>query len=230
MNDVSPKMACAYYRTSSAANVSKADAEEEDQKDSLRRQQSAVEEYAARHNIQIVHAYYDAAVSGSDPINERPEFIKMLDYMLSNGARTILMESATRFARDLTVQLVGHDMLKKRGVELIPVDCPTHFLEETPTAVFVRQVMGAHAQFEKTSLVDKLRVARERKRKLTGRCEGYKPPVPEHVQAAKHYKTQGLSLRKISSCMADLGMVQYKSLKPYSPTSIKLMAQGEYDS
>ena len=37
------------------------------------------------------------------------------------------------------------------------------------------------AQFEKASIVAKLRVARERKREETGRCEGRKP-VPEIVK------------------------------------------------
>ena len=41
--------------------------------------------------------------------------------------------------------------------------------------MLVRQVLGAIAQFEKASLVAKLKAARERKRKATGRCEGNKP-------------------------------------------------------
>jgi hypothetical protein len=68
-----------------------------------------------------------------------------------------------RFARDLTVQLTGHDFLKSLGIALIPATAPDFFTEDTPTAVLVRQVLGAIAQFEKTSLVAKL------KRRATGR-------------------------------------------------------------
>ena len=65
--------------------------------------------------FEIVQTFYDAAVSGADPVDDRPGFTEMLERLLSNGARTILVESPDRFARDLMVQLAGHDMLKARG-------------------------------------------------------------------------------------------------------------------
>ena len=60
-----PNLAVAYYRTSSATNVG-------EDKDSLRRQREAVEAFAKAKRIQIVESYYDAAVSGADPIDQRP--------------------------------------------------------------------------------------------------------------------------------------------------------------
>src|ERR1700761_5984490 len=99
------KTACAYYRTSSQTNVAG---------DSLPRQQDAVRAYAKAHGIEIVHEYYDAAVSGADPVEGRPGFASMLEYMLGNGARVVLTESASRFARDLAIQIAGHDLLKAR--------------------------------------------------------------------------------------------------------------------
>jgi hypothetical protein len=53
--------------------------------------------------------------------------------------RCIIVESPDRFARDLTVQLTGHDFLKSLGITLIPATSPDHFIEDTPTAVLVRQ-------------------------------------------------------------------------------------------
>ncbi|HEY0421852.1 MAG TPA: recombinase family protein, partial [Rhodopila sp.] len=84
----------------------------------------------------------------------------------------VLVETASRFARDLAVQLTGHAVLRARGIELVPVDAPTHFTDPTPTAEMVRQILGAVSQFEKASLVAKLRHARERVKATTGRCEG----------------------------------------------------------
>ena len=71
----------------------------------------------------------------------------MLDRIASNGVRSIIAESPDRFVRDLTVQLTGHDFLKSLGVSLIPATAPDFFTEDTPTAVLVRQVLGAIAQF-----------------------------------------------------------------------------------
>ena len=60
----------------------------------------------------MVDWFYDAAVKGADAIDKRNGFTEMLDRIASNGVRTILVESPDRFARDLAVQLAGHDFLK----------------------------------------------------------------------------------------------------------------------
>jgi len=48
-----------------------------------------------------VDEYYDAAVSGADPVDQRPGFVEMLRRLAANGAKTIIVESPDRFARDL---------------------------------------------------------------------------------------------------------------------------------
>ena len=96
----------------------------------------------------------------------------MLQQLATDGAKTIIVELPDRFARDLAVQLAGHDMLKALGIAIIPASAPDFFTEDTPTAVLVRQVLGAIAQFEKASSVAKLAAARKRKREREGRCEG----------------------------------------------------------
>ena len=60
-------------------------------------------------------------------------------------------------------------------IAIIPASAPDFFIEDMATAVLVRQVMGAMAQFEKASSVAKLAAARKRKREPEGRCEGRKP-------------------------------------------------------
>jgi len=114
-------------------------------KDSDKRQLAAIEAYSKASGFEIVETFYDAAVSGADPVDDRPGFAAMLERLLSNGARTITVESPDRFARDLMVQLAGHDQLKAQGIALIAASAPTFFLEDTPTAVLVRQVLGAVA-------------------------------------------------------------------------------------
>jgi DNA invertase Pin-like site-specific DNA recombinase len=145
--------AIAYLRTSSAANVGS-------DKDSDKRQRAAIASFAKAHGYRIVDEFYDAAVSGADPVAERPGFKAMLDRIAGNGVRVILVESPDRFARDLSVQITGHDYLRSLGVELVPTSAPDFFTTDTPTAVLVRQVLGAVSQFEKANLVAKLSRAR----------------------------------------------------------------------
>jgi DNA invertase Pin-like site-specific DNA recombinase len=47
-------------------------------------------------------------------------------------------------------------------------------LDSDPGRVLFRQMMGAIAQYDRTMLTMKLKVARERKRAATGKCEGRK--------------------------------------------------------
>jgi DNA invertase Pin-like site-specific DNA recombinase len=195
--------AVAYLRTSSSTNAGP-------DKDSDKRQRAAITAFAKSHGYNIVDEFYDAAVSGADPIAERPGFKAMLDRIAGNGVRCIIVESPDRFARDLTVQLTGHDFLKSLGIALIPATAPDFFTEDTPTAVLVRQVLGAVAQFEKTSLVAKLKAARDRKKAATGKCGGrksYGEARPNVVAFAKELQAGGMSLRKISAELAARGHV-----------------------
>jgi len=80
-------------RTSSSTNVG-AD------KDSDKRQRAAIEAFAKHAGFEIVAELYDQAVSGADPIDARPAFAAMLEHIAGNGARTIIVETANRFARD----------------------------------------------------------------------------------------------------------------------------------
>lgn len=208
--------AVAYMRTSSVTNVGG---------DSEPRQRTAITAYAAAAGYTIAKAdwFYDAAVSGADPVTSREGFAAMLERIAGNGVRTIIVESPDRFARDLIVQLTGHDHLKKLGIALIPATCPDHFTETTPTATLIRQVLGAVAEFEKTSLVAKLRAARDRKRKRTGKKVGgrlsYAEINPEMVARARKLKG---SLRKISAALAAEGFKTPNGV-PYSATAVRSM-------
>jgi DNA invertase Pin-like site-specific DNA recombinase len=210
--------AIAYLRTSSAANVGS-------DKDSDKRQRAAIASFAKAHGYRIVDEFYDAAVSGADPVTERPGFRAVLDRIAGNGVRVILVESPDRFARDLAVQLTGHDYLRSLGVELVPTSAPDFFTTDTPTAVLVRQVLGAVSQFEKASLVAKLRAARERKIAAGGRGSGrftYAQKVPEVVALVRELHGQRQSLRQISKTLAAQGHLTGGG-KPYTATAVQKM-------
>jgi DNA invertase Pin-like site-specific DNA recombinase len=215
--------AVAYYRTSSETNVGEG-------KDTLRRQREAVAKYAKAAGYEIVAEYSDDGVKGADPVNERPGFAAMMERIAANGVRTIIVETASRFARDLIVQETGYRMLREAGVALIAADSPEAFLDDTPTAVMIRQILGAVSQFEKAMLVAKLRGARERKKRETGKCGGrqnYAERSPEMVALAKklaRYPVNGRkrSLRDISAELAAKGFVS-ASGEPFHAAAIARM-------
>ena len=220
------KLGVAYFRTSSAANIGEG-------KDSLRRQQEAVASYAKRNRITITEEFYDAAVSGGDHISARKGFSALLERISGNDVGVVLVEDPTRFARDLIVQMTGHEVLKRLGVELVPANAPDFFREDSATAKLIRSVLGAISEFEKAQLVQKLKGARDRKRAATGRCEGRKAVPADVVKEAKRLARKSprtgerRSLREISAALAASGHTVLIGGEPsgrqYWPQSIKRM-------
>lgn len=213
-----------YMRTSSSANVG-------DGKDSEARQRKAIDGYAKRTGMVIVDWFYDAAVSGADPIEARPGFAALLARIAGNGLRTIVVETANRFARDLMVQEVGFAMLRDLGVTLIAADSPSSFLDDSPTSKLIRQILGAVSEFDKAMTVAKLKGARDRARRHRGKCEGRKSYAErkdgqELVAIARQLRgnTGGRphSLRKVAVGLAERGYVT-PSGRRYSASAIASM-------
>jgi DNA invertase Pin-like site-specific DNA recombinase len=117
-------------RTSSAANVG-------EDKDSQKHQRWAIEAFAKRAGYEIVESYYDAAVSGADALDARLGFATALKRIAANGVRTIIVETASQFARDLIVAETGFRRLRDAGITLIAADAPNSFLDDTPTSAFI---------------------------------------------------------------------------------------------
>lgn len=213
--------ALAYYRTSSATNVG-------EDKDSLTRQRVAVERYAGLAGFEIVEEFYDAAVSGADPLDERPGFAEALKRIAANGVRTIIVETASRFARDLIVAETGFRRLCEAGITLIAADAPNSFLDDTPTSAFIRQVLAAVQELDRTMTVAKLRGARQRKKATGVKVEGrksYAEKVPATVERAKALRADGLTLKQITDQMTTEGF-KTNTGSPYQMTAIGRMIAG----
>jgi DNA invertase Pin-like site-specific DNA recombinase len=220
--------AVAYLRTSSAANVG-AD------KDSDKRQRDAIAAFAKRAGFVVADEFYDPAVSGADPIETRPGFAALLDRIESNGVRTVIVEDASRFARDLVTQELGILALIGRGVRVLTASGDDLTNTDDPFKVAMRQIAGAFAQLEKARLVGKLKAARDRKRATGVKVEGRKSHAelrPDVVATAKRLhraspKTgERRSLRAIAAELASMGYLGSTG-RPFSPSIIKAMVEGQ---
>jgi DNA invertase Pin-like site-specific DNA recombinase len=173
------------------------------------------------------------AVSGADHVHERPGFARMLARIEGNGVRVVLVETASRFARDILVQETGHRFLKARGIDLIAVDSPDAFLDDTPTSKLVRQLLGVISEFDKASLVARLAGARKRKRATGVKVDGRKshaeerPDVVALAKALRRKKPKGgqLSFRAIANELAAQGHLNEHG-RPFNPKSVQSMLTG----
>lgn len=210
--------AVAYVRTSSASNVGS-------DKDSEPRQHRAIAAFAKSAGFVIVAEFNDPAVSGADPIETRPGFTALLDRIDNNGVRVVIVEDASRFARELMTQELGILVLIKREVRVLTANGDDLTDTSDPSRVMMRQIAGSFHEYEKARLVAKLRAARAAKKLRTGKCEGRKPYAehsPGMVAVARQLAAERprLTLREIAERLFAQGYgVLPKRVKPGSPVA-----------
>lgn len=216
--------AVGYLRTSSAANVG-AD------KDSDKRQRSAIQRFAKSAGYLVADEdwFYDEAVSGADPLGTRPGWSALMARINGNGVRVVIVEDASRFARELMVQEQGILELRAAGVTVLTSSGDDLTASSDPGRTMIRQIMGSFSEYEKARLVAKLKSARDRKRERTGRCEGRRPLSeinPEALKLARKLRRANpstgkrMSFRDIAAKLAAAGH-KAKSGKPLSPSVVK---------
>lgn len=141
----------------------------------------------------MLNEFRDEGVSGTKEGFDRPGLTDLFVALRSNGVRTVLVENASRLARDLMGGEVILAEFRKLGVTVIAADSGVDLTvgNNDPTSVLIRQILGAVAQFEKSILVQKLRASRVRIRRSSGRCEGRKPygSTPEEQAVISRIKT-----------------------------------------
>ena len=178
--------------------------------DGFPRQLKAIREYAQKNGIRLVKVFREEGVSGSKDLANRPALSELLRALHSNGVKLVLVEKLDRLARDLMVQETIIGDLRKYGFELVSVHEPD-LLQDDPTRVLMRQMMGALAQYEKSTIVAKLRGARERKRARTGRCEGRKPfgrtqAERSAIERMRALRTEGMGFDRIARTLNEEGV------------------------
>lgn len=139
------------------------------------RQRECIAKYAQEGGYQVIE-WYEEAHTGTD--SERPVFAQMVEDLLSNGARTVIVESLDRLARDLVVsnQLIA--LLIRKNLTLISATTGqnvTESMASDPMLKALTQIQSVFAELEKNLLVRKLAKSREKIRQQKGRCEGRKP-------------------------------------------------------
>jgi len=141
--------------------------------DGFPRQRATCATYAKRHKIEIAREFVEKGVSGTKDAFDREALTELFIALKANGVRLVLVEQASRLARDLMISEILLGEFRKIGVKVIAADSDTELTVEDndPTKKLIRQVLGAVSEFEKSVTVQKLRVARMRIRMTKGRAK-----------------------------------------------------------
>ena len=195
----------------------------------LARQAEAIEAFAKANGYTIKRTFEDAGVSGT--IAQRAGIAEMAASVAMNGVRTIILESASRLGRDL---IVSETILARfRGLDcnVIAADNGVDLAnDDSPSSVMLRQMLSAVSQFQKSELVAKLKITRERIRESGKKCDGRKAfgqdseqeqSTLERIKQLRR-KIKGmprLSLQKIASRLNQEGLPS-RSGKPWGASSV----------
>ena len=203
-----------YLRTSSSTNVG-------DDKDSQARQEIMIERYASRHKMEVIETAYDEGRSGADPVDDRTGFKALLNFCRGHGIKTILLETSSRYARDKDGAVLGFYMLKTFGIESL-IDCKDStdllglWFSGKPFEALMPFIKMIMSEDEKREVVRRLRSGRERKKELTGKCEGRRSLTQIHGKeikvVAERAKSRGKSLREISELLVKSGVTRGNGL------------------
>lgn len=162
--------AIAYLRVSGKSQV---------EGDGFPRQQAAVQGAAERLGFTLIKEFREEGVSGTTHWGDRPAFAEMVAGLLDDpSVKTIIVENLSRIAREYVIQDAILLFLASKGIDLISADTDENITEAVrsdPMKKALIQMQAVFSEFEKNSLVRKLRAARQRKKEQTGRCEGAKP-------------------------------------------------------
>lgn len=137
--------------------------------DSHDAQYERIEAWAACSGHSVVARFSDT-ISGENGPEDRPGFLSALDALDEGQADGIVVSALDRLARKLSTQEALLSVIWRRqalvfeaGIGAVPRDDP-----DDPYRTFVRQVMGAAAQLERSLIVKRMSDGRRRAIKRGG--------------------------------------------------------------
>ncbi len=140
----------------------------------LQVQREGIEKYCAEHDLDLVHIYEDAAVSGANEAKLREGWALLTLGLNCKEFEVVVVLRLDRMARDLRVQeIMLRDVGERKGV-VVSVD-GTDLTDDDPIRVMFRQMSGMIAQYHKALIILQLAAGRRTKRKNGGYAGGWHP-------------------------------------------------------
>lgn len=170
-----------------------------------KRQIEELLDYSKMMNYEVV-AIFEEKISGGKTNEERPELMKMINFIKKNKIDKVLCWELSRIGRNTievlkTIQLLNDNCIslyiKNHNIETLNDKC-----EINPMSQFLIQILTSVSEMEKTQIRQRIKSGYESYRKnggKVGRKEGFKKDnetlLTEHKDVVKLLK-QGYSVRK----------------------------------
>ena len=144
--------------------------------DTVPRQREAVARFAKSAGMVVVREFSDLGVSGTKELVDRPGLTDLLAFVTTNGIKSVVVENADRWARDLVVGEIELERMLVAGIGVWDASTGQDLTvpDGDPTGIMIRQMKGTIAEYVKSQIVKRMRTARERIRSTGRKCEGRK--------------------------------------------------------
>jgi DNA invertase Pin-like site-specific DNA recombinase len=200
----------------------------------LDRQEETITAFAQKHGYTIERIFLEEGVSSTLDETDRPAFQTMVSEILKDGVRVVIVEGLDRLAREYRIQESLLIYLASKGITLISArteEDVTEAMMSDPMKKALVQIQGIFSELEKSLLVKKLRVAREKVRKERGKCEGRKgyaevdPDLIKRIRVLRR-KPKGIAKRMPFSEIAEILKKEgYRSRtgRPFTPQGVAMI-------
>jgi DNA invertase Pin-like site-specific DNA recombinase len=205
-------------------------------------QEEAIREWAKRNGHSVVAVVRDEGVSGK--IADRPGLADLFAILRKGKVAAVVVYRLDRLARDLVVQeqlLAEFWRLEKQVCSTM--DAESEYLSDDPndpSRRLIRQVLGAISDYERETIILRLRSGRQRKAADGGYAHGapafgFKAEdralqVDEDEEAIMHriveLRRAGLSLRAISAALAEDGLKPKRAETWHPETLARICARA----
>lgn len=181
-------------------------------------QRQAIETWAAREGVEIVHWCEDIGVSGATPLDERPGFVCALSSLEALGAGLLVAHKRDRLARDVVIAAGLQDAVSRQGAQIVTTAEP-FFDPSDPVGQLMVGLLDLFAQFERAQIRSRTKLGLQAK-KAQGKVAGKAPYGyfadedgnlhPHHeeqatIQRIRQLKTAGFNQREIVETLATEG-------------------------
>lgn len=123
-------------------------------------QKTFIRNFANLFEFEVVDEYIDDGVSGTVPLAERPAGRRLLRDARSGQFTVVLVYRLDRLARSLRALLDAHAELEQARVNIRSVSEP--FDTSEPIGRFVFQLLGSMAELEKSTIIERMSLGRDR--------------------------------------------------------------------
>lgn len=170
-----------------------------------KRQTEELIEFSKKNNYDVVNIF-EEKISGGKTNEERPQLMKMINFIKSNKIDKVLCWELSRIGRNTievlkTIQLLNENCIslyiKNHNIETLNDKC-----EVNPMSQFLIQILTSVSEMEKTQIRQRIKSGYDSFRKnggKVGRKDGFRKDeetlLTEHKDIVKLLK-QGMSVRK----------------------------------